>query len=70
VTENKKTARKFLSNIKSAISVHNASTQFADGGEFGFGAEVGISTSKLHPRGQSVLINSLLISTLWKERDK
>jgi glutamate-5-semialdehyde dehydrogenase len=51
VTKNKKIAKKFLSNIKSAIAIHNASTQFADGGEFGFGAEVGISTSKLHPRG-------------------
>jgi len=51
VTKNKKTAKKFLSNIKSAIAIHNASTQFADGGEFGFGAEVGISTDKLHPRG-------------------
>tara|TARA_Y100000590_G_scaffold21381_1_gene24801 strand:+ start:1873 stop:3117 length:1245 start_codon:yes stop_codon:yes gene_type:complete len=51
VTKNKKTANKFLSNVKSSIAIHNASTQFADGGEFGFGAEVGISTSKLHPRG-------------------
>jgi len=51
VTKNKKTAKKFLLNVKSSIAVHNASTQFADGGEFGFGAEVGISTSKLHPRG-------------------
>jgi len=51
VTKNKKTAKKFLSNINSSIVIHNASTQFADGGEFGFGAEVGISTSKLHPRG-------------------
>ena len=51
ITKNKKVARKFLSNIKSSIAIHNASTQFADGGEFGFGAEVGISTSKLHPRG-------------------
>jgi len=51
ITKNKKTARKFLSNVKSSIAIHNASTQFADGGEFGFGAEVGISTSKLHPRG-------------------
>jgi len=51
VTKNKKTAKKFLLNINSSIAVHNASTQFADGGEFGFGAEVGISTSKLHPRG-------------------
>ena len=51
VTKNKKTAKKFLSEINSSIAVHNASTQFADGGEFGFGAEVGISTGKLHPRG-------------------
>ena len=51
VTKNKKTAKKFLTNINSSIAIHNASTQFADGGEFGFGAEVGISTSKLHPRG-------------------
>ena len=51
VTKNNTTASKFLSNIKSSIAVHNASTQFADGGEFGFGAEVGISTDKLHPRG-------------------
>ena len=51
VTKNKKTAKKFLTSIKSSIAIHNASTQFADGGEFGFGAEVGISTSKLHPRG-------------------
>ena len=51
VTKNKNTAKKFLLGIKSSIAVHNASTQFADGGEFGFGAEVGISTNKLHPRG-------------------
>ena len=51
VTKNRKTAKKFLSNINSSIVIHNASTQFADGGEFGFGAEVGISTNKLHPRG-------------------
>jgi len=51
ITKNKKTAKRFLSKVNSSIAVHNASTQFADGGEFGFGAEVGISTSKLHPRG-------------------
>jgi len=51
VTESNETAKKFLSNINSSIAIHNASTQFADGGEFGFGAEVGISTEKLHPRG-------------------
>ena len=51
VTENERTAKLFLSKVNSSIAVHNASTQFADGGEFGFGAEVGISTEKLHPRG-------------------
>ena len=51
ITKNKKTAKKFLNGIGSSIAVHNASTQFADGGEFGFGAEVGISTEKMHPRG-------------------
>ena len=51
VTKNKKIAKKFLSNVNSSIAIHNASTPFADGGEFGVGAEVGISTGKLHPRG-------------------
>ena len=51
VTKNNKTAKKFLKNVKSSIAIHNASTQFADGGEFGFGGEVGISTSNLAPRG-------------------
>ena len=51
ITKNKKTAKKFLNSVTSSIAIHNASTQFADGAEFGFGAEVGISTGKLHPRG-------------------
>jgi len=51
ITNDKRAAKKFLEKVNSAIIVHNASTQFADGGEFGFGAEVGISTEKLHPRG-------------------
>ena len=51
VTRNKKTANKFLKDVKSSIAMHNTSTQFADGGEFGFGGEVGISTNILPPRG-------------------
>ena len=51
ITKNKKTAKKFIKNVKSSIAIHNASTQFADGGEFGFGGEVGISTGTLPPRG-------------------
>ena len=51
ITKNKKTAKRFLKNVKSSIAMHNTSTQFADGGEFGFGGEVGISTNTLPPRG-------------------
>ena len=51
ITKNKKTAVQFLKNVKSSIAMHNTSTQFADGGEFGFGGEVGISTNTLPPRG-------------------
>ena len=58
ITQNKKSAQKFLNNVKSSIAMHNTSTQFADGGEFGFGGEVGISTNTLPPRGP-VGINQL-----------
>ena len=51
ITKNKKTAKYFLKNVKSSIAMHNTSTQFADGEEFGFGGEVGISTNTLPPRG-------------------
>ena len=59
ITKNKKNADLFLKNIKSSIAMHNTSTQFADGGEFGFGGEVGISTNSLPPRGP-VGLNQLI----------
>ncbi len=59
ITNNSKNAEIFLNNVNSSIAMHNVSTQFADGGEFGFGGEIGISTNKLPPRGP-VGINQLM----------
>ena len=59
ITNNARKAEIFLDGVNSSIAMHNVSTQFADGGEFGFGGEIGISTNKLPPRGP-VGINQLL----------
>ena len=58
ITNSNKNAQIFLNGVNSSIAMHNVSTQFADGGEFGFGGEIGISTNKLPPRGP-VGINQL-----------
>ncbi len=68
ITQNKKAAKKFLNEVKSSIAMHNTSTQFADGGEFGFGGEVGISTNTLPPRGPVGL--SQLISYKYQVTSK
>ena len=70
VTESYKNSQKFLQRVDAAAVYVNASTRFTDGGEFGFGGEIGISTQKLHARGQWDLKNLQLLNTLSTETDR